>query len=84
MKFAIVLLVATFLVGCATSGYKQFYKPYVDAKTRYNQKLWIYDLGKAAYPWCFTEICLTPFSNEERTRHGQGYDKRHDIGNGFS
>lgn len=39
MRFSIVLLVATLLAGCATSGYKQFYKPYVDAKTLTEVKL---------------------------------------------
>lgn len=33
MRLAIALLVTIALSGCATSGYKQFYKPYVDAKT---------------------------------------------------
>lgn len=33
MRLSILLLVAVFLAGCAQSGYKQFYNPYVDAKT---------------------------------------------------
>jgi hypothetical protein len=35
----LVLLIAIFLSGCATSGYKQFYNPYVDAKTLLQVKL---------------------------------------------
>jgi hypothetical protein len=33
MRFSTIFLLAVFLSGCATSGYKQFYNPYVDAKT---------------------------------------------------
>lgn len=33
MRAIVLSLVAIFLVGCAQSGYKQFYSPYVDAKT---------------------------------------------------
>ena len=33
MKLLILFVAAITLVGCAQSGYKQFYNPYVDAKT---------------------------------------------------
>ncbi|MBC8554729.1 MAG: PDZ domain-containing protein, partial [Candidatus Brocadiales bacterium] len=33
MRFTIILFLAIVLSGCVTSGYKQFYNPYVDAKT---------------------------------------------------
>lgn len=39
MRLSIVMLVATLLAGCATSGYQQFYKPYVDAKSLTEVKL---------------------------------------------
>ncbi len=33
MRVLILLIAAITLAGCAQSGYKQFYNPYVDAKT---------------------------------------------------
>lgn len=49
MRLSIILLVAVFLSGCATSGYKQFYNPYVDAKTQPEVQL----LAKGQAPQIF-------------------------------